>query len=191
VDDKGELQGTIAVPERGNTEAPMSDIEFADNELTFKLPRASGEYSGTLANGVLRGFWKQPNPGMPPAGYPVSLKKGDFAPPVYPINNLGSAAMAALAASWKGTLSVPNAPKPLTIVLKFEYNQNGQFVGSFDSPDQGAKGIPVNAATFEKNKLIAKVDALRGEYVADLSGNTMKGTWTQAGNAFPLDLVKQ
>jgi hypothetical protein len=49
----------------------------------------------------------------------------------------------------------------------------------------------VNAATFDKNKLTAKIDALRGEYVADLSGNTLKGTWTQAGNALPLDLVKQ
>jgi hypothetical protein len=191
VDDKGELLGTVAVAERGNTETPMSNIEFANDKLTFKIPQASGEYSGTLADGTLAGFWKQPNPGMPPEGYRVSLKKGDFALPVYPLNNLSSPAMSALAASWKGTLKVPNAPKPLTIVLKFEYNRNGQFVGSLDSPDQGAKGIPVNAATFDKNKLTAKIDALRGEYVADLSGNTLKGTWTQAGNALPLDLVKQ
>jgi hypothetical protein len=191
VDEKGELKGTIAVVERGNTEAPMSDIEFANDKLTFKLPQVSGEYSGTLANGTLQGFWKQPSPGMPPGGYPVSLKKGDFALPVYPLNNISSPAMAALTATWKGTLKVPNAPKPLTIQLVFGYNGNGQYLGHLDSPDQGAKGIPVNAATFDKNKLTVKIDALRGEYVAELSGNTFKGTWTQAGNALPLDLVKQ
>jgi hypothetical protein len=191
MDDKGELKGTIAVPERGNTEAPMSDIEFADSKLTFKLPAASGEYSGTLANGTLQGVWKQPAPGIPPTGLPVSLKKGDFAPPVYPLNNLSSQAMSTLAGSWKGTLAPPNAPKPLTVILRFEYNQNGQFVGHLDSPDQGAKGIPVNAATFDKNKLTVQLDTLRGGYVGDLSGTTLKGTWTQAGNPFPLSLEKQ
>lgn len=191
IDDKGELQGTIAVPERGNTEAPMANIEFADNRLTFTLPAASGEYSGTLANGALEGVWKQPSPGMPPGGFKVSLKKGDFAPPVYPLNNLSSPSMAALAGSWKGTLKAPNAPKPLTIVLVLGYNENGQFLGHIDSPDQGAKGIPVNAATFDKNRLTVKLDTLRAEYVADLSGTTLKGTWTQAGNPLPLNLVKQ
>jgi hypothetical protein len=169
----------------------MSNLEFANNKLAFKVPQASGEYSGTLANGALEGFWKQPSPGIPPEGLKVSLKKGDFAPPVYPLNNLSSQAMSTLAASWKGTLKVPNAPKPLTLVLVFRYNENGQFLGQLDSPDQGAKGIAVNAATFDRNRLTVKIDALRAEYVADLSGPTLKGTWTQAGNAIPLDLVKQ
>jgi hypothetical protein len=191
VDDKGELQGTLAVPERGNVEAPMSNLEFANNKLTFKIPQASGEYSGTLANGALEGFWKQPSPGIPPEGVKVSLKKGDFAPPIYPLNNLSSPAMSTLAGSWKGTLKVPNAPKPLTLVLVFRYNENGQFLGHIDSPDQGARGIAVNAATFDKNKLTVKLDNLRAEYVADLSGTTLKGNWTQGANSLPLDLVKQ
>jgi hypothetical protein len=188
--EKGELTGTLTVPERGNTEVAMSDVQFADNKLSFKLPQANGEFNGTLANGAIDGFWKQPAPGVPPEGLKVSLKKGDFAPPVYPINNLSNPAMALLAASWKGTLSPPGAPKPLTLIVRFETNQNGQFVGFIDSPDQGAKGIPITSATFDKNKLTFKVDAVRGEYVGDLSGKTIKGTWTQGPNALPLELTK-
>jgi len=191
IDEKGELQGTIAVPERGNTETPMAGLEFANDKLAFKIPQASGEFSGTLANGTLSGFWKQPNPGMPPQGYPVSLKKGDVAPPIYPLNNLSSRSMTALAGTWKGALKVPNAPEPLNLVLVFSYNENGQFIGHLDSPNQGAKGIPVNATTLDGNRLTVKLETLRAEYVAELSGTSTKGTWTQAGNALPLDLVKQ
>jgi hypothetical protein len=84
-DAKGEFGGTLAVPEQGGVELPMSDIQFADNKLTFKIAQVAGDYAATVANGVMTGAWKQAGPGSRPEGMPVSLKKGEYAAQVYPL----------------------------------------------------------------------------------------------------------
>jgi hypothetical protein len=190
--DKGELGGTLAVPEQGGVEIPASDIQFADNKLTFKIPRVAGEYSATLANGVLTGNWKQPGPGSPPEGMPVSLKKGEYAAPVYALK-LSTEAFATLNGSWTGKLE-PTNPQgqkvSLTMVLRFATSAAGQYVAFIDSPDQKAMNIPVTEVSFTDGKLSFKVAAVRGEYNGALAGKTITGTWTQGPMSLPLVLTR-
>ena len=191
VNDKGEMQGALSVPEQGGNELPMSDIEFANDKLSFKIPRVNGQYTGTYANNAFTGVWKQPGPGSPPEGIPVKLSKGDVAPTVYPLK-LDNAAYAVLSGKWQGKLAVPQAPNgSLTIVLRLETNANGQFVGFIDSPDQGARGLFITEATFAANKLTVKLALPPAEFSGTLSGKTLTGQWTQGGMSNPLTLTKQ
>ena len=187
--DKGEFGGTLAVPEQPGNEFPTADLQFVDNKLSFKIPQVRGEYSATLANGVLAGAWKQG--GSPPEGLPVSLKKGEYVAKVYPIK-LSTEAFAALNGSWTGKIEAPTpqGPKSLTMILRFGTNAGGQYVAFIDSPDQKAKDIPVTDASFADGKLSFKVAAVRGEYNGTLSGKTITGTWSQGAGSLPLVLTR-
>jgi hypothetical protein len=190
--DKGEFGGTLAVPEQGGNELPASDIQFSDGKLVFKIPLVSGEYSATLANNVLTGAWKQPGPGSPPEGMPVSLKKGEYAAQVYALK-LSTESFAALNGTWKGKLELtsPQGQKAsLTMVLRFGTSSGGQYVAFIDSPDQKAMNIPVTDASFANGKLALKVAAVRGEYNATLSGQTLTGQWTQGPLNTPLIMTR-
>jgi len=188
-DDKGQLQGSLHVPEQGAT-VPMSDLEFANNELKFKVPRVAGEYSGKLSNGAIEGAWKQGGPANPNPPVQVSLKKGEYSAPVQALA-LSPEGFAVLSGKWQGSIAPPNAPKPFTVVLRIEKNAAGQIVGFFDSPDQGVRGIPVTEATFASNKLTLKLPALMSEYSAELAGRELKGNWVQGPNTLPLTLTRQ
>jgi hypothetical protein len=184
-DSKGGLQGSLSVPEQGGTELPMSDITFANNKLTFKVPAVQGEYTATHANGVLTGYWKQAASQLPPPGLAVSLKKGDYAPAVHALK-LSPEAFADLNGVWRGKLG------PISLTMRFEITPNGQtIVGFIDSPDQAAMGIPITEATFERRKLTIKVASVMAEYTGTLSGKAIAGKWKQAGMENPLTLTKQ
>jgi hypothetical protein len=188
-DDKGELQGTLNVPEQG-ADLPMSDIELVNNELKFKVPRVAGEYTGKVSGSGIEGAWKQGGAANPNPPLQVSLKKGEYTAPVVALS-LSPEAFAAVGGKWQGSLQPPNAPKAFTVILRIEKNAAGQVVGFFDSPEQSAKGIPVGEATFAANKLTLKLPALRGEYAAELSGKELKGNWVQGPNTLPLTMTKQ
>ena len=191
VDAKGELQGTLAVQEQGGNEVPVSDIEFANDKLSFKIPRGQVTFTATYSKDTLTGNWKQPGPGQPPEGTPLTLKKGDVAALVYPLK-LNNEAYAALNGKWQGRIAVPQAPNGgLTIVLRFETNANGQYVAFVDSPDQRVTGMLVNEATFAAGKLTVKTVLPPAEFSGTLSGKTLTGQWVQGPMSFPLTLAKQ
>ena len=188
--DKGELQGTMGIAEQGG-EAPVSDIEFANGELTFKLPGGQGNYKGTFANGAFTGALHPM--GGPPDGLPATLSKGDIAARVY-VLQLKSDTFAALSGQWEGNLEMttPQGQKvTLPMVLNIGTNKNGEIVGSFDSPAQNVKGIPVTEATAEGSKLVFKCDGLKAQYQADLAGKTLTGQWSQGPVTAPLILKKK
>ncbi len=192
VDDKGALQGTLAVPEQGGRPLDMADIQFADSKLTFKIPIVSGEFNGALANGAFNGLWRQGNPLQPPEGVPVVLKKGEFVAKVQ-VLKLSAESFGKLAGSWTGELNVPgpNGEVVIPVVLRFETNQQAAMVGFWDVPSQGAKGIPVSEASLEAGKLVIKVPALNSEYDANLSGNTLSGQMSQGPGSYALTLTRK
>ena len=52
-----------------------------------------------------------------------------------------------LAGAWQGTLEVPGMK--LRLVFHLEQDSAGSWQAKMDSPDQGAKGIPVSKILFE------------------------------------------
>jgi hypothetical protein len=191
--DKVELQGTLAVPEQGGHELPMSDIAFVDNVLSFKIPVVNGDYKATFANGAFNGTWKQGAPGFPANGFPVVLKKGEYKAPSHALK-LSNADYVALSGKWEGTLQMttPQGQQvSLPLVLRVATDDQAQYVAFIDSPAQKASGIPVTDATLSGGKLVLKVGAIGAEYRADLNGSTLAGQWTQGPMSNPLTLTKK
>ena len=93
------------------------------------------------------------------------------------------------AGDWEGTLSAGGQEFPL--VLHVVAGEEG-LSATMDSPSQGAFGIPGEAVTFEEGTLTISFTSIAGSYEATLAedGDTLSGTWTQAGMSFPLELVR-
>jgi hypothetical protein len=103
VDEKGNLQGSLGVPEQGLAALPLSDIQLADNKFNFKIALVMGEFTSTYANGMLDGMWRQA--GLPD-GIPVVLKKGEYVARVHALN-VDAETFGKLAGTWKGDVQVP------------------------------------------------------------------------------------
>ena len=93
----------------------------------------------------------------------------------------------ALLGSWWGKLDVGAAS--LTLVLHLE-QADGYVTASFDSPDQGAKGIPAYKEYLSDDSLALKVEQIGMTYRARLKDGKLDGTFTQNGMSLPLVLTK-
>ena len=88
---------------------------------------------------------------------------------------------------WNGVLKL--GATQLKIV--FNISKTGtSFSSTMDSPDQGAKGIPVTTTTFENSKLRLEIPGAKIEYSGVYKDNAFTGIFKQAGHAIPLDLLK-
>ncbi len=89
---------------------------------------------------------------------------------------------------WNGILKVQGIQ--LRIVFHISQTENGYQV-TMDSPDQGAKGIPVSSTHFKDSKLEIQIQNLGIEYRGILNKkNEMEGVFKQAGQSFPLTLSR-
>jgi dienelactone hydrolase len=89
---------------------------------------------------------------------------------------------------WNGLLKVKGLQ--LRVVFNIRKTGNG-FSSTMDSPDQGAKGIPVTTTTFENSKLELEIANAKIEYAGELKDNIITGTFRQGGQEFPLNLSKE
>lgn len=87
-----------------------------------------------------------------------------------------------VAGQWTGELNTGNGV--LHIVFNISKKDDGDYSATLDSPDQGAKGIPVGKVVYEENKITLTVPAIAGSYEGSLSEDesTLVGIWNQ-GNA--------
>lgn len=90
---------------------------------------------------------------------------------------------------WNGILKVPGAQ--LRLVFNIEKTANG-ISATMDSPDQGAKGIPVSNSSFENSVLKMAISQAQIEYEGTLGkDNIIVGNFKQGGQSFPLNLSKE
>jgi len=93
----------------------------------------------------------------------------------------------ALLGSWSGKLKV--GAMSLTLVLHLE-QADGDVKVSFDSPDQGAKGIAASKEYLSDDSVSVKSTIIGATYRARLKDGKLDGTFTQSGMSFPLVLTK-
>lgn len=84
--------------------------------------------------------------------------------------------------TWTGVLDVQGYRLPLVFHLDGDKP-------TMDSPDQGARGIPIEIATSEPGKLIINIPMLGAKYEGEIGNETITGIFTQRGASFPLDLL--
>lgn len=100
-----------------------------------------------------------------------------------------SASAQEITGDWNGVLSVQGMK--LRLVFHLTKTDAG-YTATMDSPDQGAKGIPMTAAKFENNVLTLELSAAQIVYTGTLDkSGVVTGNFVQAGQTFPLILSRQ
>lgn len=89
---------------------------------------------------------------------------------------------------WNGILKVQGMQ--LRLVFNISKTDNG-YNATMDSPDQGAKGIPVTTVCFENAKLLLKIDNAGILYEGLYEEDSIAGTFKQAGLAVPMNLSRK
>ena len=177
-DAEGKLTGVLDSPDQNARDIPATDIVLVDGNLSVKVPTVRGEYAGRLTGDEITGEWRQGGPPLP-----LVLKKGEYVAAAHYLE-LSQPARAQLTGRWRGTLG------PLTLVVRFEADEQGRMLGFVDSPTQNANGLPITAATLADGKLTFRV-AIGAEFSGDVSGDSIAGQWTQAGMSNPLTLARE
>ena len=92
--------------------------------------------------------------------------------------------------NWLGSLKISGIS--LRIVFHISKTEDGNYKSTLDSPDQGAKDIPVEKVSLYGDSIKMEMPQLGGEYKGrfDDEGTSIEGKWTQAGQTFPLNLEK-
>ncbi|MES3629709.1 MAG: hypothetical protein PPP56_06045 [Longimonas sp.] len=90
--------------------------------------------------------------------------------------------------SWKGTLEIQQAD--FRLIFHVERGEEGELIGTMDSPDQGAEGIPISAVSVEEETVVFEVDAIDGRFEGEWTDEgALEGAWLQGGQSFPLELA--
>jgi len=94
-----------------------------------------------------------------------------------------------LPGSWLGKISTNGVD--LRLIFNLKLNDKDSLIATADSPDQGAKNIPLGRVILNDKKLTIQAPTLMGEYNGTITGDsTIDGTWTQRGSTFTVNLNK-
>ena len=88
--------------------------------------------------------------------------------------------------TWNGQIEV--GPQKLALVIHLHKDVNGEFKCTMDSPDQGVKDIPAEILHISQDSLHVSISQIGMTYTGKLTGNEIKGTFTQLGLELPLNL---
>ena len=98
-----------------------------------------------------------------------------------------------LTGTWEGAIEIPGAE--LGVIIDFKRETQGAWQGEIDIPLQSAKDLPLANIKLEGKFLSFDLPnvpgnaAFKGEVGGD--GNTISGTFTQSGGAFPFQLKRK
>ncbi len=99
--------------------------------------------------------------------------------------------MLKITGSWVGGLKVQGIT--LTLVMNVKTNGKDSLTVTFDSPDQGAHGIPTSSVTFTADSMVVGLKSIMGRYLGRFTGDysVLEGRWKQGGLDLPLELEHQ
>lgn len=86
--------------------------------------------------------------------------------------------------SWLGTLDVGGAK------LRIVFHVNADKTVTMDSPDQGVTDIPTNVYCLTEDSIVVELPALNAKYSGKFGNEEIRGTFSQMGYSFPLNLKK-
>ncbi|MEO6682546.1 MAG: alpha/beta fold hydrolase [Ginsengibacter sp.] len=89
---------------------------------------------------------------------------------------------------WNGVLKVQGSQ--LRLVFHVTKTDQG-YSATMDSPDQGAKGIPIANTVFEYPKVNFEIPVAGIQYTGELKGSEIVGTFKQGGLEIPMNLSRE
>ncbi len=105
----------------------------------------------------------------------------------------GALSAQSLPGTWQGAIKIPQAPNgELRVVVKISTTAADKLAADFYSIDQRTPAIPATSVTTGGSTLKLVIERIGGTYEGRMSadGKTISGTWTQQGNAAPLELAR-
>ena len=97
-------------------------------------------------------------------------------------------AKAQITGDWKGALNVQEG---VNLELIFHIvEKDGAYSATLDVPMQGAAGIDIETVKFENSEITLSSSLLHLSYKGKLAGDSIEGTYEQAGMSLPLVLSK-
>jgi pimeloyl-ACP methyl ester carboxylesterase len=175
----GSFKATLDSVDQGANGIPVTSISLKDSKVNFTVDAVHGTYDGKVTADAteISGTWTQ--------GQPLPLNFKRAAAPIKTEHK--PAAPSDIDGAWLGTLDA-GAVK-LHVVFHIMNTEDG-LLATLDSPDQGAKGIPVTSVTRQAASLKLEVKSINGLFEGKISSDVsaIDGTWTQMGNSMPLTL---
>ena len=182
--DGDKYASTMDSPDQGANGIPMDKTIVKDSDLTIEAASMGMKFNAKIAedDSEIVGTFNQG-----PMSLPLKLKKVSTEKVDVPKGDFNSPE---ILGDWNGVLDVQGMQ--LTVIFHL-MEENGYLKGTMDSPDQGAKGIPMESATYENGVLTIKASSMRMEYTAKLNDDKSKveGTFKQGGMDIPLNLSKE
>lgn len=94
-----------------------------------------------------------------------------------------------LTGTWNGALSISGTKLRLVFHIKSE--ADGTLAATMDSPDQGARGIPVQSVKMIQDSIFLSIPAIGGSYKGKLTGpDKITGVLKQGAQSMDIPLVK-
>jgi uncharacterized protein len=176
----GAWVGTITIPAQGVKGFALSPLTVDGNSVTFGMKGIPGDplFKGTVSGEPrsLSGEFTQAT-----ATLPFTLTwKGE---PQIDTPQASTAITNDLEGAWEGSLNVQG--KILHLVLNLA-NEGERAVGTLTSVDQGGAKIPIAQVSQHDAALTLLVSAIGAGYEGTLANGELSGTWSQAGQKFPL-----
>jgi hypothetical protein len=178
--DNDSLKATLDSVDQGANGIPVTSASLHDSMLKLTIDAVQGTYEGKVNADAssIAGTWTQGQP------LPLEFRRGPIAQvehkPAKPSDIDGA---------WLGTLDMGGAK--LRIVFHIVNTEDG-LTATADSPDQGAKGLPVNTVTRNGSSLKLEMKSLAALFEGKIADNltTITGTFTQNGSSVPLALSR-
>lgn len=177
--DGGALQAILdSVDQPGANGIPVTSTTLKDSKLTLVVDAIKGGYEGKVNADAtaIAGTWTQGNP------LPLEFRRGTIKTEHKP------AKPSDIDGAWMGTLDMGAAK--LRLVFHILNTEDG-LTATLDSPDQGAKGLPVSSVTRTGSSLKLAMKAIGAEFEGKISDDlkTVTGTFTQNGSSIALALT--
>ena len=175
----GAFAATLDSVDQGAMAIPVTSVKLKGSKLSLTVDAVHGTYEGTVnkEGSEIDGIWSQ--------GQSLELNFKRTAPQA----EAKPAAPSDIDGSWLGALDL--GAMKLRIVFKIVNTATG-LTASVQSPDQSPAWIPVTSVTRSGDAITIAMNPLgatfEGKIAADLS--SIKGTFTQHGNALPLTIKR-
>ncbi len=96
-----------------------------------------------------------------------------------------------LRGAWMGSIKVQGTD--LRLVMQVSINETDSMTVTFDSPDQGAKGIPTSKVILRNDSILITSKKIGGTFTGKINADhtSIPGLWKQGGMSFPLIFNRQ
>lgn len=178
---EGGLNATLDSIDQNANGIPITSATLENSHLSLKINAVNGTYEGKVNADAseIDGTWNQ--------GTALELNFHRGGVPAKPVAK--PAKPTDIDGDWLGTLDTGMGK--LRLVLHIVNTEDG-LTATMDSLDQNAKGLPVTIITRSGGALKFEMKSIGGAYEGTIASDltSITGTWSQAGNNFPLVLKR-